>query len=181
MSHPREIIRKAIRTQLLNVTSLEDRIETNRYVPVGPTRYPFASIYSSTETVDPASKHTAPRRLKRTAQMNIEFMTAGAGNQDDAIDALARQVEVAMAQDDTLGDSCSDSMLVNTEQDQFIDGKLIIGVCRLTYDVEYYDDMPAEVEGLDDFETAHLVYDVPGGEDEDAVDDVTLPIDEPEE
>jgi hypothetical protein len=165
MPHPRQDIREAAKAQLVAAnTAAADRVTETRVVPHKRPKLPAIAVYMLAETVDPASWATAPRELKRFADLAIEGAAQQAEDVDDALDALALQIEAAIHKDETLGGKCSDCVLASTEVDVLEEGQQLIGVVRLNYRVTYYTDAPAisDQAALDDLRTANIRHNVGG-------------------
>ena len=160
MTHPRQLIRHAAVTLLTGNTDAGARVYATRIPPWKKPELPAIAVYTSHEEVDEeASKDTGPRILRRIVDLEIEAAVAMGGNVDDAMDALAAQIEKVMAGNPWLGftdDTVYDSILSATEMDTGEAGQAPVGVVRLTYRVEFYTDAPAlaDQSALADFTLA---------------------------
>lgn len=180
-THHRQIIRQAVLGQLLQKTSAEDRVFKTRAVPWRQQQLPAISIYAGDEEVDPASRNTAPRELKRTVELTIEAVIslAADGDLDDALDAIALEIERAVHADPTFGGAASDSLLVRTTMGTMVDGNRPMAAVQVVYGVTYYTQAPdAEDVPLDDFRTAHVTHDLSGAvhPGNQAKDVITVPV-----
>lgn len=154
-THPRQVIRHAVVSQLVGKTGAGSRVYPDRRIPFQRVELPALAVYVPTESVEIQSRATAPRELDRRAQVVVEAAVQQAENVDDALDALALQVEDALHADWTLGGVASDLLLTSTETDVVDTGKQLIGVARLEFEVRYYSAaVPAAT--LDDFKTADV-------------------------
>jgi hypothetical protein len=165
MPHQRTLIRDAAKAPVLNKTAAGTNVVTTRIVPWRAKDLPAVAIYTLRESVDKSSKETAPRELMRMPALVIEgalkmadaFVAANGGNMDDALDAMALQLERAIAADDTLAGTVGDVVLADTDVEILRDGDQLIGVIALSYDVTYHTYLPdAEDVELDDFDTADI-------------------------
>lgn len=136
--HQRQIIREAVKRQLLRKTVAGDRVYETRAVPLRGLELPAIAVFTLQEPVDSASKNTAPRELTRNLQLVIEANVKAGQNVDDAIDAMALEIERAIDADETFGGVASDAVLSNTEMDTDERGDQLIGVLTLTYAVTYF-------------------------------------------
>lgn len=157
MPHPRQIIRHAVVAQLVDKTAAGARVYPARRIPLQRVELPAVAVYVPTESVEVTSRATAPRELDRRVQLVVEAIVQQAENADDALDELALGVENALHADWTLGGVASDLLLVNTEVDVVDDGRQLIGVVRLEWEVRYYSDAVPLAE-LDDFKTADVQH-----------------------
>lgn len=176
-AHPRQQIREAVKALLLNQTAAGSRVSETRVISYRKSELPAVSIYIPVESVEPdESRNTAPRELTRTAQLVIEGVVQQTANVDDALDALALEIETAMHADETFGGKADDSILESTEATLTEDGDRLVGVVRLVYSVEYRTFAPEAVT-LDDFNRADIRYDKGGAVhvDNEANDKVEVP------
>jgi hypothetical protein len=141
--HQRQLIREAAKAALVGKTGAGARVYETRVVPFKRLELPAIAVYTLEENVDPASRSTAPRELKRTVDLAIEAAVKQGENIDDALDAIALEIERALHADETLGGAASDSILSSTEIDVLEDGDRLVGVVTLVYSVTYYTDAPA--------------------------------------
>lgn len=175
--HPRQQIREAVKARLLNQTAAGSRVSKTRVITYRQLELPAISVYTPVESVEPdESRNTAPRELTRAAQLIIEGVVQQTADVDDALDALALEVETAMHADETLGGKADDSLLESTETTLTEDGDRLVGVVRLVYSVVYRTFAPEAVT-LDDFNRANIRYDKGGAVhvDNEAVDKVEVP------
>jgi hypothetical protein len=155
--HQRQAIREAVTARLKGRTAAGGRVYETQKVPWTRLELPAIAVYSLDETVDPASKSTAPRELTRTVPIAIEAVVRPGANVDDAMDAMSLEIERVVDRDPTFGDTASDSILATTEQRLSEEGDQTVGNVRLTYNVTYYTQAPdpADVE-LDDLKTVDV-------------------------
>lgn len=160
MPHQRKTIREAIKAAIVaGSTAAGSRVFESRIVPWRTQELPAISVYTDDETVDPDSKSTAPRELDRGLQLAIEVAVIASADVDDALDALAFEIERIMDRDETFGGVCSGSILSTTEFGLKVDGERPMGLMRMVYSVRYFTYAPdADDVPLDDFKTADIVH-----------------------
>jgi hypothetical protein len=152
--HQRQLIRDAVRDRLLGHTAAEDRVRKTTVVPWKGSQLPAIGVFTLEESVDPASKSTAPRELTRTMQLAIEGVVFYAEKADDALDDLAVEIEREMNRDVYFGPLAVDSILTSTSLGVDPTGEKQVGYVRLVYDVTYRTNVPeAEDLELDDLAT----------------------------
>jgi hypothetical protein len=158
MPHQRQVIREAAQAALVAAnTAAGTRVTETRLGPQRATELPAISVYTLSEEVDPASAQSAPRELKRELQLAVEGWVRATGNVDDALDALALEIERAMHADPTLGGACSDSVLASTEVGIKMDGDRPMGAVHIVYVVRFYTYVPeADDVTLDDLSTVDV-------------------------
>jgi hypothetical protein len=154
-THERQQIREAIAAALVGKTAAGARVFETRILPLRMPELPAVAVYSLSESSD--DQQTAPRELKRRIDFAVEAAVKQGTNIDDALDAIALQVETAMDADPTFGGLASDSMLVGTQLDVVEEGDRMMGVAVLRYAVTYYTpERSATSAVLDDFETVDV-------------------------
>ena len=140
--HQRNVIRNAV-VAALQAASIVSTVYPTRFLPYQIAKLPALAVYTVSETVQPESLNRtrgASRELWRNLSLVIEGAVRASGtgdNADDALDALALAVEVAMHADDSLGGVCDWSLLESTEIFMQETGEKDIGVIRMTYNILY--------------------------------------------
>lgn len=158
--HHRTIVRRAVRDLLKGKTTAGERVDTTRVDTWRDNELPAISVYTTVEDVDDASIETAPRELTRDVEVEVVGVVSSSERMDDAMDALALQIETVMHADPFLGGVAGDSILTGTEANIHNEGKRLIGIVVLTYKVTYRTLAPEAPDGLDDFLKADTHYDV---------------------
>jgi hypothetical protein len=159
-THQRQLIREAAVAQIKGsaptyATSAQDRVFETRLVPFASVVLPAIAVYTLRETS--VDKGSAPRELERTMQLAVEAMVKTGENVDDAMDAIALEIERAMHADPTFGDTAGDSSLTSTEMDIVEDADREYGVVRMLFTTTYYTGAPdADDVQLDDLQTVDI-------------------------
>jgi hypothetical protein len=182
MPHQRKVIRDAIRALLVGQTVADDRVTATRVLPYRRSELPAISIYTLDETVHAESRTTAPRELSRELRLEIAGWVAHGAGMDDAMDALALEIETAMHADPYFGDAAADSILETTTMGVRGEGDSLTGLVTLTYAVTYQSPAPEAPTDLDDFLTAHVTHNLANAvhEDDQAHDHVIVQVVEEE-
>lgn len=168
MAHQRKLIRDAVVAMLVAAnTAAADRVTGSRVDPLEPSELPTLSVYTLSEDVDSNSVTNAPRRLDRHLKLEIAGWVAHSDqvSVDDAMDALAEQIEAAMDSDRYLRSTCGESILESCEMSIVEeDGRSdpLVGVVTLTYAVTYRT-WPATAATPDDFNTVDSTQKPAGG------------------
>lgn len=165
--HQRKVIRDVVVGLLLGRTAAELRVLASRVVPYRKNELPAISVYTLDETVDGDSASTAPRELTRDLKLEIAGWVAHIPDGplvDDAMDALALEIETAMDADPFLAGAVGDSILEGTTMAIRGEGDALMGIVTLTYAVTYRTlaPEPPALDSLDDFLTADTLYRPPG-------------------
>jgi hypothetical protein len=163
MPHQRQIIREAVQAALIGHTDAGTRVSETRMEPLKVSELPAVSVYSENEVVSPDSKNTAPRELARDLDLAVVGWVRATADVDDALDALALQIERVMHADSTFGGVASDSLLSSTETGIKVDGDRPMGAVKMVYTVRYYTYAPEAADTvLDDLKTVDVKYTVNG-------------------
>lgn len=149
--HHRQRIREAVRAQLLAAnTQAGPNVFTSRARPVLEIlqkREAVLSVYTGDESsADSPDGHNRVRQLT----VSIEGMAGGGDDLDDALDAMAEQVEAAIDADPTLGTLLSEPMeLQSTTSEITARGNQQVGAFRLDFACEYLTPLASAVADSD--------------------------------
>jgi hypothetical protein len=154
VKHQRQRIREAVAARLVCKTSAGDRVFETRVVPFRRLELPAIAVYALSESSE--DQQSAPRELKRTLSLTIDAAVKSGDNVDDAMDAIALEVERAMHADETFGGLASDSVLASTDIEVFEEADQFVGLVKLQYEVTYYTAAPDAADVvLDDLESIY--------------------------
>ena len=184
----RKLIRKQVVALLKNRTDAGPRVFANATTPQWDNELPAILVYPRSEPVSEYAQ--APKELERDLTLEIEIYAEGPeideeGNPptgkslEDILDDMTVQVENALDFDDTLGGTCDESILTNTEFDFEGDGGQPLGSARLTFSVTYLTKSPRSVDkqgSLADFKSNKVDWNI--GDDpktREAKDTIDLP------
>ncbi len=174
MAHERKDIRTAIVARLIAADVAGPRVSTSRERPVRKGGLPAVLVFSDSEKVIEGSEQTAPRELKRVAVFAIEaWVTAEATELEDAMDAIALEVEAVMDADLNLSHpddvtnvpTAFDSGLIGTEFGVDPNGETPMGCVRLEYAITYHSQQRDAEVPEDVFDTAGITHDLAGAQD----------------
>lgn len=171
--HPRKLIRDAAVAALTNTTSAGPRVKAQRVEPMGVkisasrgTGLPAIGVYTPTDNVDADAAQYKPLELWHTLDLHVVawVIDTAALPVENAIDAIAKQIEDVMSIDRSLGGTCGGKVgciLMSTETGVDDEGDPLIGVVRLAFRCEYADNQ-APATGLADYLRTHTTTDVDG-------------------
>jgi hypothetical protein len=167
--HQRQIIRTKIADLLVaGATAAGTRVFPSRKLPLRKIELPALAVYTLDESVTADSVTSAPRELTRSLNVVIEGWIAEPADSgttvDDAIDALAEEIETVMHADPYLGDTVGESILSETTVELVEEGDRMMALLLMTYAVTYRTLAPA-APTLDDFETVGAETDLAGAQD----------------
>lgn len=176
MTHPRIALRVAIKDQLLarpGVTAIVgQRVMMSRYKDlVAERELPAVRIYTHSEEIEEDSWDTAPREYKRRLMCVVEALVR-VPNKDadelaDRLDALCWEVEKAMGADDTLNDTATDVNLARSTIEVEIEGENSLAIASMFYRVDYTTCPAIEPDELENFDEAHVAFNLANEQDED--------------
>jgi len=184
----RKKIRKKVVSLLKNKTDAGSRVFPNSSTPSWVEDLPVILIYPRSEPMAKFSE--APRELRRSLDLTVEIIAKGPevdeeGNAptdqkslEDILDDLSEQVTDELANDDSLGNTCDDSILTNIEFEFEGGGGIPIGSAVMTFLVTYNTHYPRnnDKKSLSPFKTNKVEHNI--GDDPDtreAEDTVVLP------
>jgi len=112
MAHVRKQIRDAITSAATGLTTTGQNVYQTRIYPLASSKLPGLAIYtkaenSSYDTIGPN------RTINRELTLNVEVYAKGTSNYDNILDDVAKEVEVAISADPTLGGLAKDSMVIS--------------------------------------------------------------------
>ena len=146
MAHVRKQIRDRVASQLTTaVTLVSSRVYTTRVHPLNEDLLPAISVYTGNEVSD--RYNIGVTDVTRNLSLEIDIYVRETGTFDDDVDAIAVQVEEAMANDFTINGLVKSSVLTSTAIQFDGEADQILGVAKLTYAVKY-------VTAINDVETA---------------------------
>lgn len=147
MAHVRKQIRQRIAQVLSSGVPLVDsRVYRSRVYPLDASRLPAITVLTGSETSN--LMVMGSKTLDRTVSIFVDCYVSVKDTFDDDVDAIAVQVEQAIAGDFTVNGLAKTVILQSTEIDFSGEAETPIGVARLTYDVRY-------VTAIDNVETAN--------------------------
>ena len=146
MAHVRKQIRDRVASTLKsNVSLVQRRVYTTRVHPLNDTNLPAISVYTGSEASE--RMNAGETDMIRELSLDVDIYVRETSKFDDDVDAIAVQVEEAMANDFTINGLAKFSTLTSTEIQFDGDADQILGVAKLTYSVRY-------VTAIKDVETA---------------------------
>ena len=95
MTHPRQTIRESLVTLLTGLPLTGSRVYGSRLSPVEEGSLPALRIYADSEQASPLVIHAQTTR-ERDITYRIEIVARANADLDDALDAIAEQVEGAL-------------------------------------------------------------------------------------
>jgi len=130
MTHPRQTIRESLVTLLTGLPLTGSRVYGSRLSPVEEGSLPALRIYADSEQASPLVIHAQTTR-ERDITYRIEIVARANADLDDALDAIAEQVEgalVAAADSTWLGGTLG---ALSTEIELSDDVSQPVGIARL--------------------------------------------------
>jgi len=136
-NHVRQQIREQFGTTLNNLTTTGTRVYQSRVYPLATGGTPALLIYTKSE--DSAPEVMGTNRLStRNLTVAVEIYVKATSNFDDTIDTSAKEVEIAIASDPTLGGLAKDCFLESTEIDFNPEGEAPLAFATLNFLTNYY-------------------------------------------
>jgi len=136
MAHVRKTIREYLGTQLTGLTTTGSNVFESRVYPMQSAKLPAIIIYTTTESSEEVA-FSSKRVQNRVLSVEVQGFVRAISNFDDTLDLIAKEVEVAILDDPTLGGLAINTELTNTQADYSGEGEQPVGTIRLTFDVQY--------------------------------------------
>lgn len=133
MAHKRTSIRNNVTTTLTGLTTTGSNVFESRIYPNELSKLPLLNVYSNSET----SELSSIGKIERNLEIMVEGFAKATANIDEALDVIAKEVEVALATDLTRGGHAKETFLTNTEYELENIGNQQLGVIKLTFNVHY--------------------------------------------
>ena len=133
MAHKRTSIRNNVTSTLTGLTTTGSNVFESRIYPNELAKLPLLNIYSNSETSELASIG----KLDRSLEIMVEGFAKATSNVDEALDTIAKEVEVALANDLTRGGHAKETFLTSTDFELESIANQQIGVVKLNFTVRY--------------------------------------------
>ena len=133
MAHKRTSIRNNVTTTLTGLTTTGSNVFESRIYPNELAKLPLLNVYSNTET----SELSSIGKIERNLEIMVEGFAKATTNVDEALDTIAKEVEIALATDLTRGGHAKETFLTNTEYELENIGNQQLGVIKMTFNVQY--------------------------------------------
>jgi hypothetical protein len=134
--HIRQQIRERIATTLTGLTTTGSNVYQSRIYPMQDSNIPGLLVYSTSEDSD-IDVMGSTGTLNRLLNVSVEGYVKSTSEFDDKIDDICKEVETAMAGDQTINGLAKNSFLSSTEINYSGEGEQPIGVVTLNYVVQY--------------------------------------------
>ena len=133
MAHKRTSIRNNVTSTLTGLTTTGSNVFESRIYPNELAKLPLLNIYSNSETSELASIG----KLDRSLEIMVEGFAKATSNVDEALDTIAKEVEVALANDLTRNGHAKETFLTSTDFELESIANQQIGVVKLNFTVRY--------------------------------------------
>ena len=146
MAHVRKQIRDRVAaTVSAAATLVSGRVYTTRLYPLTEANLPAVTVYTGQETS--ALQTIGARTLMRNLDVAVDIYVRATSTTDDDVDAIAVQIEEAIADDFTVNGLAKSAVLTGTDIDFSGETEQPVGIARLTFTIQY-------ITAINDVETA---------------------------
>lgn len=136
MAHVRHQIRDRIASVVTSgATLVNQRVYTTRVYPLTAANLPAITVYTGSETS--ALQTMGARTLMRNLDVAVDIYVRATETTDDDVDAIAVQIEEAVANDFNVNGLAKSVVLTSTDIDFNAEAEQPIGIARLTFSVSY--------------------------------------------
>ena len=136
--HVRKQIRAAAVTALTGLATTGARVFASRVYPLQDTDLPGLRISNPDETIEPASMGGANRYLERTLILEVQACVKQVSGYEDLVDQICKEVEVALANDNTLGPLAKWIVPRGIQTELVGEGEIPVAVATMRFEVLYY-------------------------------------------
>ena len=136
-NHIRQQIREYLGATLTGLTTTGNHVYESRVYTLQESTLPSLVIYTNSETSEPIVIGT-DRVMSRQLSVVVEGYVKANSNFDDTIDTISKEVEEAIAADQTLNGLAKDCYLESTEIEFNAEGEKPLGYVSLTFLTNYY-------------------------------------------
>lgn len=136
MAHVRKTIREYFGTQLTGLTTTGANAFESRVYPMQSAKLPALLIYTTSESSEEQA-FSSKRVQNRLLSVEVQGFVRATSDFDDTLDLIAKEVEVAILDDPSLGGLAINTQLTSTQADYSGEGEQPVGTIRLTFDVQY--------------------------------------------
>lgn len=134
-NHARHQIRDLIFAKLSGLTTSGTRVYKTRVFQMNDNTIPGIILYTGDDDSEDGSMGF-PRLQKHTLEFYIECYAKATINVEDTLDTMCKEVEIAIAADNSLGGKVRDCRLIGTHP-EYNDADKAIGVARQRWSVTY--------------------------------------------
>lgn len=136
MAHVRQQIREQVVTTVTGLTTTGSNVYDTRVYPLDDGSLPALSVYATDEVID--EDHTEiGSEQQRELQVVIEGRCKDTTQIEDTLDLIAKEVEVAVSADRSLGGLAYDCRLQRTELSVDDEAEQPLGLMRMEWRVWY--------------------------------------------
>jgi len=136
MAHVRKQIRDRMASTIsTGATLVSSRVYTTRVYPLTDANLPAITVYTGSEVSN--RLNMGLNDLNRSLTVDVDVYVRATSTFDDDVDAIAVQIEEAIAGDFTVNGLAKEAVLTGTEIQFSGDAEQPIGVAKLTYSVRY--------------------------------------------
>lgn len=136
MAHVRKQIRDRIASVLsTSVTLVKRRVYATRVYPLTEEQLPALTVYTGAENSN--RLNMGKTDLNRSLTIEVDIYTRTTKSFDDDVDAIAVQIEEAIANDFTVNGLAKEAVLTGTDIQFSGDAEQPVGVAKLTFTVRY--------------------------------------------
>ena len=143
-------VRKSIRDRIISVLSsgvslVSTRVFGSRVYAITDAELPALTVYTGSESSDRLSMGVSD--LNREMTVEVDAYVKATDTFDDSVDAIAVQIEEAIAGDFTVNGLAKSATLISTEINFSGEAEQPVGIAKFTFAVRY-------VTAMSDVETA---------------------------
>lgn len=136
-NHVRQQLREAIAALVTGLTTTGGRVFQSRVYSLQESELPALMIATEDEQIEYLTVHN-PRIQAKTVTVSIRAVAKATANLDDTLDAICKEVEVALATNQGVSGLAKALRMSGTTITLDGAGEQPVGVASMTYEIEVY-------------------------------------------
>jgi hypothetical protein len=136
--HVDKQIRDAATTLLTGLTTTGSRVYKSRVYPLQDADLPGLRVFVDGSEMQAATLGGAGRYVERRVNLVVEFCGKAIASYDDSADASKKEIETAIAGDNSLGGKVKYTQLTRIETERDGEGEQVVVMTRLTFECVVY-------------------------------------------
>jgi hypothetical protein len=137
MSHVRKQLREAIAALVTGLSTTGSRVFQSRVYPLQESELPALLVSTESEANEYLTVHK-PRMQKKTISVLIKAVAKAVSDFDDTLDEMCREVEEALATNQSIGGLAKALRLTGTNIALDGNGEQPVGVASISFDIEIF-------------------------------------------
>lgn len=136
-NHLRRQIREALATVVTGLSTTGARVYQSRVVQLEANELPGLKVFTGSEAVEVIDIGSNPLQ-ERNLTVTVTAIAKAVSDLDDTLDQIIKEVEIAVASNNTLSGLVKDVVFTGSDVDMNADAEMPTGQAVLTFNANYY-------------------------------------------